>query len=640
MTYRCKNDDSWTMEFVSDGVKELTGYTPFELINNQVIPFNNVIVEDQRNYVHDTVTKSLNSHKQFSLVYKIKTKSGLLKWVLEKGTGIFDKENKIVAIEGFIGDITKQKEYQRALFEESDKRKDLEIIIERSPAIAYKLSSEANFPAKYISNNITQFGYNVEEFLSGRLHYTDIVLPEDKTKVLENIFESTNIGKNNFSQEYRILTKSGEIRWVDDRNWIIRNENGQVISFEGILIDITNKKIVEEELKKAKEKAEQINQLKGNFFANMSHELRTPLIGILGNAELIKDETENQEIIEMATVIFLSGRRLNETLNMILDITKLETDQTEVLMEIADIVPLVKESIALLEPAALDKNLKFKYSFDFTNAYAKINQAFFSSVINNLLNNAIKYTLKGEIKLNFIKAEDKIKISVKDTGIGIEKSFIDQVFEPFRQASEGYARSFEGTGLGLTITKKYVELMNGDITVESKVGVGSTFTVSFPEVQNTLSITEPSKQNEIDLVGSYGNEKLKKVLILDDDEISLRTLSTFIKKDYDVDTVYEAKTALLIAARKKYDAFLLDIGLKGDLSGLDVANELNKMDKYVDVPIIAVTAYAMAGDKERILNGGCSHYISKPCSKKALLSILKLAIEEKKHCLITEEEKY
>ena len=179
MTYRCKNDKSLTMEFVSDGVKELTGYSPDEIILNRVISFNSIIVEEQRNYVHETVNKSLKSHKQFSLVYKIKTKSGLLKWVLEKGTGIYDKENNLIAIEGFIGDITKQKEYQRALFEESDKRKELEVIVERSPAIAYKLSSGKNLPVKFISKNIIQFGYEADEFLSGNLNFADIIHPED-----------------------------------------------------------------------------------------------------------------------------------------------------------------------------------------------------------------------------------------------------------------------------------------------------------------------------------------------------------------------------------------------------------------------------------------------------------------------------
>ena len=371
----------------------------------------------------------------------------------------------------------------------------------------------------------------------------------------------------------------------------------------------------------------------------MSHELRTPLIGILGNAELIKDETENQEIIDMATVIFQSGRRLNETLNMILDITKLETDHSEVQMEITDVIPLVMESIDLLEPAALDKKLEFNYTLNCKQAYLNINQAFFSSIVNNLLNNAIKYTLKGKIELNLDRSADKIIITVSDSGIGIDSNFLEQIFEPFRQASEGYARTFEGTGLGLTITKKYVELMDGIIEVESKIDVGSRFKVSFPAVSYNLLNDETKIQvNESPEISS--KEKIiKKVLILDDDEISLRTLSTFIKNEFEFDTVKEAKDAINFAMNNIYDAFLLDIGLKGELSGLDVAGELRKMKIYNKVPIIAVTAFAMAGDKERILEGGCSHYISKPCSKKDLLNTLKTALEENDSLQIKEKRK-
>jgi PAS domain S-box-containing protein len=628
MTYRCKNDNKWTMEFVSDGIKELTGYKPDEIINNKTISFKDIIHAEHRQYVDETIQKSLGSHKQFSLVYKIKTKSGLLKWVLEKGTGIYNKNNELIAIEGFIGDITKQKEYQRALFEETDKRKELEIIVERSPAIAYKVLPEEGFPSKYISENISQFGYSAVEFLSGKFSYTDIIHPEDRERVLNYITESADEVVNNFNQDYRIITKSGETRWVDDRTWIARDENKKVISFEGILIDITRKKQVEKELIKAKEKAEQINLIKNNFFANMSHELRTPLIGILGNAELIRDESNDDEIKEMATVIFQSGRRLSETLNMILDIAKLEADQTDVKLETMDVIPLIKESIALFEPTATDKRLKFIYSINLPLSFAEINSSFFSSVVNNLLNNAIKYTLKGEIVLSVSNINDRIKISIRDTGIGIDENFVNQVFEPFRQVSEGFARTFEGTGLGLTITKKYVELMYGRIYVESKMGTGSEFTVTIPAVQNTKENILTIENIIETSIQSSENPKKKKILILDDDEISLRTLSTFLKNDYDIDTVYDANTALAIAKKNIYDAFLLDIGLKGSLSGLDVAQELKKLKKYSAVPIIAVTAYAMTGDREKILSGGCTHYISKPCGKRDLQNLVKTALEE------------
>ncbi|HSP86852.1 MAG TPA: ATP-binding protein [Ignavibacteriaceae bacterium] len=251
--------------------------------------------------------------------------------------------------------------------------------------------------------------------------------------------------------------------------------------------EIEEKKRTEIELIKAKETAEEMNRLKSNFLANMSHEIRTPLIGILGYADIILNDTTDNDTREMAGIIKKSGDRLNDTLNQILDLSKVESERNKFKLKKTNILQLIDESVELYKVVALEKGLQLIFNNDGKKLYADVEQNLFINLMNNLLNNAIKYTNKGEITVGLKSGFDKIIIEVKDTGVGISKEMINIIFEPFRQASEGLDRRFEGTGLGLTLTKKYAEIMNGRIEVESKVNSGSTFKVILPAVSTKIT---------------------------------------------------------------------------------------------------------------------------------------------------------
>ncbi|MGQ9798373.1 MAG: ATP-binding protein [Ignavibacterium sp.] len=266
-------------------------------------------------------------------------------------------------------------------------------------------------------------------------------------------------------------------------------ENNKLVANWGTQIDITERKRAEEAILKAKEKAEEASRLKSNFLSNMSHELRTPLIGILGFSEIMMNELANSNYGDMASTIYQSGSRLLETLNMILTLSKVESEKVNLNLTDISLTELVDEVRILFDSVAKKKSIELKSSYPPEGISIRSDAKIIREILNNLVNNALKYTEDGsvliEVKRNVLTNE--IMLRVKDTGIGIPKDKLDIIFEEFRQASEGLARNFEGTGLVLSIAKKFVQLLGGKIFVESQVGIGSTFTVVLPYNPSTIS---------------------------------------------------------------------------------------------------------------------------------------------------------
>ncbi|MCX6150057.1 MAG: PAS domain S-box protein [Ignavibacteriales bacterium] len=428
--------------------------------------------------------------------------------------------------------------------------------------------------------------------------------------------------------DYQLRTKAGKLIWLSDHSFPWNDEAGNLIGSIGILIDITERKLAEDEIINAKEKAEEMNRLKSSFLANMSHELRTPLIGILGYAEILQTQLDDVELKEQASIIFDSGTRLKDTLNLILDLSKIEAESLAVNLEEIELTSYIPNLVKVFEKSAEAKGIELKVITGEELLFSNLDKVLLDSINNNLVNNAIKYTHQGKVTVEINKIIDKEKLYaellVADSGIGIEEENLVIIFEPFRQASEGWGRSYEGTGLGLTLVKKYVESLKGTISVESKVGVGSTFKVRFP-----ITKSEFRKSEKADIGTKEGNyvietERNNKPLILyvEDDIVSQQVIKAMVSNFYRIEYIDEGEAAVELVKQKKYDIILMDINLKGKLNGLETAKEIKKIEGYESISIIAVTAYAMAGDKEKLLSGGCTHYISKPFSKDEFLSLL------------------
>jgi len=448
---------------------------------------------------------------------------------------------------------------------------------------------------------------------------------EDDTRVLK-----TGESKINFEEIQ--TTPTGDNIWLKTSKIVLNDLNGKTIGILGSYEDITEQKNMINELIETKNKAEEMSKVKSNFLANMSHEIRTPLNGILGFTDILKSEITNTEHIKYTDIIERSGKRLLDTLNLILTFAKLDAEKQEINYKKVKIDDIIGETIKVYNSLAKSKNLYLKSAYKSKNILVRTDENFMMQILSNLVNNALKYTISGGVTIELSENNNSTVIKVIDTGIGIAKDKHEIIFEEFRQESEGFSRSFEGTGLGLSITKKFVELLKGKIYVESEPGKGSTFVVEFPyESEQETAITKSDKSTPISgKAGSLaGKEKVSSILIVEDDEEN-RFYIENILKDFDTDYSKDGPGALAKAKEKNYDIILMDINLGKGMDGISVVKELRKTENYKDIPIVALTAYVMNGDKEEFLASGCTHYLGKPFKRVQLLGIINSIIKENK----------
>ncbi|MCK9203066.1 MAG: response regulator [Bacteroidales bacterium] len=402
----------------------------------------------------------------------------------------------------------------------------------------------------------------------------------------------------------------------------------------GLLRDITERIRIKEELIKAKEKAEESSRLKSSLLLNINHELRTPMNGILGFARILKEAHTKPENIEMADTILTSGKRLMATLNSILDLAHIESDQTHVNPEIFNLDEEVQKVISNYEDLAKKKNIGLT---DLTREaiFAEVDRNLFNNIILHLVDNAIKFTSCGSVTVK-VEAEKSGKsefatVKVIDTGIGIMPEQTKYIFEAFRQGSEGLARTYEGTGLGLTLCKKFVDLMGGAIELNSKPSEGSVFTVRFPRIMANVVEKQVSKEDVLPGSKHPIDERWKNnkpsVLIVEDNKANADLIEFFIGPFCSVDKAYDGYSAISKSIAKQYDLILMDINLSSEMNGIEAARAIRILDNYHDVPFIAITGYATPREKEEIMSNGFSHFIPKPFEREMLISAIKEALK-------------
>lgn len=375
-----------------------------------------------------------------------------------------------------------------------------------------------------------------------------------------------------------------------------------------------------EDLVAAKEKAEESDRLKSAFLANVSHEIRTPMNGILGFLELLNDRELNEEQRELyMNVITQSGQRLLSTINDIVEIAKIESGQIELHLSNINSTELMTYYRDFFKKQAADKNITLNLGPHVTGepAVIRTDRYKLECILTNLLNNAVKFTIKGGIEFgNYIRGESLV-FYVKDSGIGIPPEKFDTIFQRFVQADLGMSRAYEGSGLGLAIVKAYVDIMNGQVWLESEPGKGSTFYFSIPVDPNQHKMGQVSSMAEIQEV----KQKKSPVLIVEDDDIVFLYLQTILKGH--VSEIIHRKNGLdAVQAVKEIPGLslvLMDIRLPG-INGLEATREIRKFNP--NIPIIAQTAYAMAGDRDKALDAGCNEYIQKPINRHKLLALI------------------
>ena len=318
------------------------------------------------------------------------------------------------------------------------------------------------------------YGYSTDELLKMEL----LDLSFDRKKDVEVIFSSIN-NPNGILFETNHKRKNGTIIPVEISAKLIKQGDEEILL--AIIRDNTERKKLELDLILAKDKAEEMDRLKTTFLSNMSHELNTPMSGIIGFSELLLSEMDNKNHREMAKIIHNSGKRLNETLNSILDLSKIESQKLDLKISSIDLITMIKECKYVFSDSVNKKGLKFNILYDQEKVFIKSDQNIVHKILCSIIDNAVKYTNEGSITINIIENDKNAIIKVTDTGIGIPKENLNQIFEPFRQGSEGLNRKFEGMGLGLTITKKYVEILGGKLSIESEHGSGTAIEIILPK---------------------------------------------------------------------------------------------------------------------------------------------------------------
>ena len=384
---------------------------------------------------------------------------------------------------------------------------------------------------------------------------------------------------------------------------------------EGLVLnlrDVTERKRAQAVLVQAKKQAEEVAELKSTFMANMSHEIRTPLTAILGFSDILLDESTDPQQREFLELIARSGRRLMETLNSVLDLARLEAGRGELACTSMRVAGAAEEAVELMGPAAAERGLSLRAAVEAPTAFAALDDAAFARVLHNLVGNALKFTETGGVTVRVSEdaAAGRVVVRVEDTGIGIDEAFLPRVFGEFEQASAGVERTHEGAGLGLAISHQLVERMGGTITVESVLGVGTTFTLSFP----LFGADVPAASRP-------------RVLVVDDNEQARLVAERVLDATYDVDTAGSGVEALALARLVRPDAVVLDIHLGDTVSGEDVLRDLRADAAFASLPVVAVTAYGLPGDRARLLGLGFDDYVAKPYTREQLLSALAGSLE-------------
>ena len=373
-------------------------------------------------------------------------------------------------------DITEKKRYEREL-EKLTTRLQLALEATNTGFWEWNLDTDAVFFDEACEH---LFGYEsgtfpgtYEAFL-GHVHADDIDTVEKRTR------RAIETGKP-YQVDFRIQRPDGTQRWIQCRG-IVKYDDGSPQRLLGIQTDITERKQRAQELLRAKEEAENANRMKSAFLANMSHEIRTPLTSIIGFAEAIGDEVEADAegpVPRFAGLIEESGRHLLDTLNAVLNLSKLEAGEAQLAPETVDLAVQVEELAQQFRPRADDAAVDLRVEANPVPAWA--NEGGLQVVLRNLVSNAIKYTEEdGQVQVRTRRDDEASVLEVEDTGIGMDPEQVPTLFEPFRQASEGTSREYEGTGLGLAVTKRVVNQMGGTIEVETEPGVGTCFTVRLP----------------------------------------------------------------------------------------------------------------------------------------------------------------
>jgi hypothetical protein len=487
--------------------------------------------------------------------------------------------------------------------------------VEQSPATIVITDTDGKI--NYINSKFTELtGYTQEEaFQQDTRILKSGEMPPDHYK---EMWQALNNG-NEWFGEFQNKKKNGELYWERSSISPIFDTNGTITHYLAVKEDITERKKTEKELIEAKEKAEESDQLKSAFLNNISHEVRTPMNAIIGFSQLLStNETSAETRNQFIEIIIRSTHQLLSIITQIIDMATIEAGQEKTSSKEIYLNSLIKSLFKQFSSEAGKKNISLKYTAALYDNADNIStdETKLLQVLSNLLSNAFKFTKQGSIEFGYTVKETFLEFYVKDTGIGIPNEMFEEIFKRFRQVERSHAREFGGSGLGLSISKAYVELLGGKIWLSSIPGKGSEFffTIPYNKVQlNARSDKETGVKINSEPIG------LKTILVAEDENFNFLLISRYLSKANIV--VLHAENGMdavdLCKTNNQIDLVLMDLKMPV-MDGYEATKQIREF--LPDLPIIAQTAYITDIDKNKAFEYGCNDFISKPFSEELLIS--------------------
>ena len=477
--YAIRIDDSGTFipEWITDAFTRITGYTPEEVQHMGGI-LSIVHPEDHEHFMERL--EQLRAGKPYSGEWRLIDRKGQIHWIRESSYPMQDVEGKLIRIFSAGRDITNEKEALLTLAESEARYRALSEVIS-AYAYQFAVHPDGSVENEWVTDSVTQvLGYTPEE-LKGR-SWEFLAYPEDLPIMQERTRKI--LAGESVINEYRVRTKDGQVKWLRLYAYPEWDQKTQrVVRFYGAGYDVTLQKEAELELIRARQAAEQMAQLKSTILTNLSHEIRTPLAGIIGFAQILREEVEG-ELAEFVELIEQSGQRLLETLNAVLDLARIESRSLRLQIEAFDLIKEVQYVLQQFQPRATEKGLELLFPDRRASFKVAMDREVLRRILSHLISNALKFTAQGSVIIRVFPSTEEVEFRVIDTGIGISKEFLPELFKEFTQESTGDSRIYAGSGLGLPITRRLVEMMGGTIQVESEPGKGSTFIVRLPRYVN------------------------------------------------------------------------------------------------------------------------------------------------------------
>ncbi len=610
-------DAQHRVPFITDNVEKMLGISSNEFYERGTNAWFECVHPDDVARARLAFCALFTQGKSFDVAVRLQRADG--QWICAqfRAVAVHEKDGVKYA-SGLLSDITEQFHAEEAL-RQSEQR--YRLLFERNLAGVFRCSHDGTVvDCNDAAARILGFESGLE--LIGRAASQVMVDPDQQRPAAQIIAE-----QGTAHQERRLRRKDGSIAWVIAHTSVQHGTHG--LEFEGTFIDITTRKMAEEEMRKAKEAAEAASRAKSEFLANMSHEIRTPMNGIIGMTELALDTPLSEEQRDFLSTIKNSADSLLNIINDILDFSKVEARKLAIDQLPFSLRDTVRAVIKDLSLRASEKKLSLLCHFAPEVPGAVIGDpGRLRQILMNLAGNAIKFTNRGGIKVLVRRSAenpDLLHFTVSDTGIGIAPEKQKSIFEAFVQADSSATRHYGGTGLGLTIASQLVTLMGGRIWLESEVGKGSTFhfTAQLTATGDSALQAPAKPYPQPESLPARGQEPLR-ILIAEDNPVNSRMATLLVEKQgHRAVTVATGREALKALEQERFDLVLMDLQMP-EMDGFEATRIIRERERGTrrHLPIIAMTAHAMSGDRERCLAAGMDNYISKPVDRNLLFAAI------------------